>query len=312
MNKIKFLLIPLSVVTLILISLGSFVRGTGAGLACPDWPYCYGELIPDFSLNEGIYQEVGHRFIAAIVMFFTSLVFYLGFKFRKEYENFFRATVMLLLIVFVQAIFGGLTVTQKLNPYIVTSHLALGTIFFQFLLLLTIDSIRSLKNLEDTRVIERPLLAPTGFLSVFTGLVFLQMLLGVFVGASGASLACDGVFLCGGGLLPENWIGAHLVQTLHRYTGFLLLGFAIALFLRAKKGKRLGTALGKKFGHIIGILSMMVLQILVGIGNLHMKIAVGMTVFHLVLAQAILIALLILVFDLKGGSKFFLKSSTAR
>ena len=32
--------------TYALIVLGAWVRATGSGLACPDWPTCYGHLLP--------------------------------------------------------------------------------------------------------------------------------------------------------------------------------------------------------------------------------------------------------------------------
>ena len=41
------------------ISLGGFVRVTGPGLGCPDWPLCYGKIIPPMNYHTLI--EWGHR-----------------------------------------------------------------------------------------------------------------------------------------------------------------------------------------------------------------------------------------------------------
>ena len=45
-----------------LIVLGASVRAFEAGLACPDWPLCFGQIIPEMNLEVAF--EFGHRVMA--------------------------------------------------------------------------------------------------------------------------------------------------------------------------------------------------------------------------------------------------------
>ena len=50
-NFIRFNWLSLILIYLVIIA-GSFVRITGSGMGCPDWPKCFGEWVPPVSANE--------------------------------------------------------------------------------------------------------------------------------------------------------------------------------------------------------------------------------------------------------------------
>ena len=55
-----------------LIVLGALVRVHGAGLACPDWPLCFGRVLPEMNLEVAF--EWTHRLVAGSVgLFFVAL-----------------------------------------------------------------------------------------------------------------------------------------------------------------------------------------------------------------------------------------------
>ena len=55
-----------------LIVLGALVRAHGAGLSCPDWPLCFGDLIPQLDFKVAF--EFGHRVLAGCIAIFFALL----------------------------------------------------------------------------------------------------------------------------------------------------------------------------------------------------------------------------------------------
>ena len=110
-----------------LIVLGALVRAHGAGLACPDWPLCFGELVPRMNLEVAF--EWTHRLVAGTV----SLLFVgLGAAALRDAEL--RPRVARLLAVgaallALQVLLGALTVWHLLASWTVTSHLLVGNSF---------------------------------------------------------------------------------------------------------------------------------------------------------------------------------------
>src|SRR5262249_30931619 len=61
--------VALAVATYLLILIGGLVHGTGSSLACPDWPTCYGTLMP--KMEGGVLIEHSHRLAAGTVTCLT-------------------------------------------------------------------------------------------------------------------------------------------------------------------------------------------------------------------------------------------------
>ena len=113
--------------TFVLILAGGLVTSTGSGLAVPDWPLSYGQLMPP--MVGGILYEHGHRMIATFVGFLT-VVLAMWFWKREP-----RAWVRYLAVgalgsVVAQGVLGGLTVLYLLPTPISVSHATLAQTFF--------------------------------------------------------------------------------------------------------------------------------------------------------------------------------------
>lgn len=136
-TQIRRLIWKIALATLALMAIGSATRVMNAGLACPDWPLCYGTLIPTQQMNLQVFLEWFHRLDAALIGFSTLLLVGLSWWYRRSLPVWtpWMATVALGLILF-QGVLGGLTVTQLLRFDIVTAHLGTALLFFTTLLVM--------------------------------------------------------------------------------------------------------------------------------------------------------------------------------
>lgn len=130
----------LAIAVLGLMALGSATRVMNAGLSCPDWPLCYGQVLPRNEMNLQVFLEWFHRLVATTIGL-TTLGFFVTslWKRRQLSAGFPQAIGFAVLVVLMQGILGGLTVTQLLRFDIVTAHLGTGLFFFMTLLTIAIS-----------------------------------------------------------------------------------------------------------------------------------------------------------------------------
>jgi heme a synthase len=187
---IRRLVWKIAIATLLLMAVGSATRIMNAGLACPDWPLCYGQLVPTQQMNLQVFLEWFHRLDAALIGFSAIALTSLSWWWRKELPSWlpWASTFALFLIVF-QGILGGLTVTQLLRFDIVTAHLGTALLFFATLIAIA----TSLIPFQATGVAH--ILAKWGIAAVI--LVYLQSLIGGLVASRWALHQCFAGFqLC--------------------------------------------------------------------------------------------------------------------
>ena len=115
----------ISLVALVVIVLtGAAVRLTSSGLGCPDWPRCYGKVLPPLSSHALI--EFGNRALSGAVGVIVVIAALLA-MFRKPFRRDLALLAWLLpLGVLAQAVLGGYTVEEHLAPGFVMAHFALS------------------------------------------------------------------------------------------------------------------------------------------------------------------------------------------
>ena len=114
----------LLVALIALVVVGGATRVMEAGLACPDWPLCYGTFLPGRQMNLQVFLEWFHRLDAFVVGMGLLVLTAVSWWWRHELPRWFPpvATLALALVV-VQAGLGALTVTLLLPFPVVTAHL---------------------------------------------------------------------------------------------------------------------------------------------------------------------------------------------
>jgi protoheme IX farnesyltransferase len=226
LRVIHGLSIAAAVATYLLILIGGLVHGTGSSLACPDWPTCYGTMMP--KMEGGVLVEHSHRLAAGTVMILTLVLTIAMFASKQPLHRRLRPFAALAMsLVVVQALLGGITVKLRLPTPVSTMHTGVSLLFFLTTLYLAVRS-RPPRAATDTRALSQALPDSAVWLALASAVaVYFQMVLGGLVRHSGAALACTDLPLCRGAVWPD----AHptvLIHVLHRMNALVVAGLVLA------------------------------------------------------------------------------------
>jgi cytochrome c oxidase assembly protein subunit 15 len=107
-----------------LVAIGGATRVMEAGLACPDWPLCYGSLLPGHRMNLQVFLEWFHRLDAFVVGVGLVVLAAVSCWCRRQLPTAIPVlTLAAAALVALQGALGALTVTLLLPFPVVTAHL---------------------------------------------------------------------------------------------------------------------------------------------------------------------------------------------
>ena len=252
---------------------GNLVAGLHAGLGCPDWPLCYGEVIPPYRWDT--YMEFLHRVIGAITSVFLAIFCYQRFRAYSGGVKFIPILIILLLIF--QIILGGIVVILELPVDLTTFHFGNAMVIFSLVLyMLYFDGIN-----------KKPKFNLSGYGGIFfllSIIIFIQLVLGAYVRHSSSGLACPDFPTCLGYWIPPELSGLILNHYAHRTLAYTIT-IIVAVLLFASY---FSEALKKYNTELLLLIGFIVLQILLGVGVVLTKLNFVVTALHLTLAMFIL------------------------
>jgi cytochrome c oxidase assembly protein subunit 15 len=313
---------------LFVVMLGAYTRLTDAGLGCPDWPGCYGQMVlptaakglanaqahfPQIPIeSRKASTEMAHRYLAGIlglcIVFIGVSVLY---KRKKNQALPWHLPVALLILVVFQAALGMWTVTLKLLPVVVMGHLLGGMLIVACL---------SRFRFQMSSLVGQNMPQWRPWLRLGVLIVFLQIALGGWVSSNYAGISCIGFPMCNGEWLPDlyfakgfnlfspvgaNYQGGLLdnnvritIQFIHRVgafvTAFYLLSLSLLiLYNNPSKSLKIAALL---------LLAILATQIILGILNVLYLLPLGIAVAHNGVA-AVLLATIFSMLHFTRGTK---------
>ncbi len=267
--------------TLGLLYLGSVVHATESSLACPDWPTCFGTMVPE--MTGGVFWEHLHRLVAGGLLLLWGLGTWFAFREPTVRPWIARASLAGVGLLLVQSVFGGLTVIFGLPDLISTTHLGLA---FAFLILATV--LASTTSWSETSTTPAPGARGARAWAVgATATVFVQSIIGGLVRHADAGMACPDVPLCLGQVVPPLEVGLVALHFAHRVLGLVAAVTVVVFAVRARN------AAPDSSLRSIGTAAVIVVVLQVGLGFLSVLtgLAVVPVSLHTLVAASLLVLL---------------------
>lgn len=212
--------------TFALVTIGVVVRATESGLGCPDWPFCYGELLPPAGDMKAWIEWI-HRTVAAVIGLLVLGLAIVAFVDHRDRRSITWPSVAAVLLVGFQAWLGRETVLQGNSGESVTAHLAAAMAVVGLVVYLYVRAgcpARIPGRAGDQRF--------TLFAAFAAAAAYAILMFGSTVTALGAALVFPDWPLMGGSLVPPlagEVSGAHVLHRWVAAVGFVVvlgLGFA--------------------------------------------------------------------------------------
>ena len=261
----------------ILVIIGGIVRVTESGLGCPDWPLCYGKVLPPLEYTAII--EYTHRFVASVIVGPLVLATAIVALARYRHDRWvWIPTAISVPLLIVQGLLGGVTVLTHLPGEIVALHLGTAEALFAVCLFIMIASYR-------TPITRTATTAGNGYhrwaIAGAAG-VYVVIISGALVTAMGATGACVTWPLCQGSAFPMHHLSA--THMFHRYVVLVLGVLLLYAVWRCWTGRETDGTLRWLAGLTLAAFAA---QIIVGAATIWLDFQAHWRALHLTAATAV-------------------------
>jgi len=272
--------------TLALVVIGVVVRATDSGLGCPDWPLCYGQVIPPLDFKA--WAEWIHRLIAAVIGVMILGVAVLAVVDHRDRRSLVVPSLGAVGLVVFQAWLGRETVRLGNSGESVTAHLAAAMALAGVLTYLLVRAGYPARLPGRGRSQGFTLLAAFTAAATFALLIF-----GANVTALGAALVFPDWPLMGGAVVPPfgemqgDTATLAFTHALHRYVGVVVGLVLAATWIAAWRTRRAGRMSRRLFVLLTIAAVLYPLQALVGAAQVWTQLAPWTQSVHVALAAFI-------------------------
>ena len=209
------------------VTLGGVVRVTGSGLGCPDWPLCYGQIVPPFQLDTLI--EYSHRLSGAILGVLVLLICLGNLIANNKRRLIVALSAISLTLVVLAGLLGGITVLTELSKWVRLVHLGIAEILITFLCAIVVFALPTTKTIDFSNDKSIGQIVVGNLIITFISILFASYVVG-----SGYSSVCGTWPLCRGNYFPTDL--PSFIHMVHRYSIILIfLGFASLTYLSIVK-----------------------------------------------------------------------------
>ena len=184
-----YVLLAAAVMTVLLIALGGIVCVTESSQGCPDWPWCYGRLIPPLRMDSII--EYTHRLTAALTSLLIVAAAVLGWRNARSIRWVSWPPAMAILFLLAVSVFGALAVLRGLSPGL--AAVDLGSALMVQVLLLAATVVAFARRRDPVLSDRLSFRSPFARLVLWTLVaVFAVLVSGVLVAQGGSIVRCLG------------------------------------------------------------------------------------------------------------------------
>ena len=260
LRAMGWLALATALVTAALMTWGAWVRVSGSGLACPNWPNCGAE-------GTAAAIEMGHRVLAGVSMILVFALAGLALWQRRVVGRLTPLFMAAAAMILAQAALGAITVFTDLHGFARLAHLVMA------MAVLGITTAGGILLLTRGQPPQRsPFQARHLVYGAIAAIVF-----GGTIVATQTSFSCDTLPLCP----PGSPAMAQTLHALHRtFSGLFFLGAAVAAYrVWMLGGSRTITLV------TMAVLALMTAQVIVGAAGVMTDFPNPVRILHMGLAS---------------------------